>query len=77
MIIPESLKKGDRITIVSPAGKIDHFLVYKAKYTLEENGFEVINGEHALGSHGRYSGTREERLSDFINALEDEQTKAI
>lgn len=71
------LSKGDKIAIVAPAKSINKKQVFFAKEFFESNGFEVVLGEHCLGSHNYFSGTTEERVSDFQSALDDPQIKAI
>lgn len=71
------LKKGDKIVIVAPAKTIESDKVYYAKAYLEKAGFQVEIGQNCLGSHHYFSGTQLERISDFQNALDDPETKAI
>ena len=71
------LKKGDLIEIVAPAKSIDASSILFAKHLLEENGFRVRIGKNCLGTHFYFSGTTEERISDFQQALDNEEVKAI
>lgn len=71
------LKKGDLIEILAPAKSIEASHVNFSKALLEEKGFKVRISENCLGSHHYFSGTIEERLSDFQKALDDEAVKAI
>lgn len=74
---PAPLKKGDTISIVSPASIIDPVLVEKAAATLTLLGYNVHIGKHALGASGSYSGTVDERLDDITAALLDPDVRAI
>lgn len=74
---PAPLKKGDTISIVSPASIIDPVLVEKAAATLTLLGYKVRIGKHALGASGSYSGTVDERLDDITAALLDPDVRAI
>ena len=71
------LKKGDLIRIVAPAKAINENTVLFAKEKLEKKGFQVEISKHCTGRHGYFSGTIEERLSDFQKAIDDENVKAI
>lgn len=77
MIIPSYLKPGDRIRIVSPAGKLQREKVLPGIELLQDEGFEVIVGKHVFGKHFQYSGTDNQRLADFQEAIDDPETKAI
>lgn len=73
----ENLKKGDLIEILAPAKAIEKEHVYFAKKTLEDLGFKVRISENCLGQYNYFSGTISERLSDFQNAVDDNEVKAI
>lgn len=60
-----------KIKIVSPAKSIAMEHVNFAKRFLEDNGFTVEVGRFALGEHHYFSGTDQERLSDFQAAIDD------
>ena len=72
-----ALQEGDLIAIVAPAKHIGKEYINHAKNFLEANGFRVIVSEHCLGSHHYFSGTDEERLTDFQQALDNPEVKAI
>ncbi|MFR9164824.1 MAG: S66 peptidase family protein [Dysgonomonas sp.] len=76
-IIPQYLKKGDKVVIVSPAGYTERKYIDGAASTLSDWGLNVIIAPHATGQNGRFSGTVEERLSDLQNAMDDPDTKMI
>jgi muramoyltetrapeptide carboxypeptidase len=71
------LQKGDKVRLVSPAKSIEPSIVLEAKQLLEEKGFKVELGMNCLGSKNYFSGSDEERLVDFQEALDDPETKAI
>ncbi len=60
-----------KIRIVSPAKSIDQLHVDFAENFLEQHGFEIEIGTYALGQDHYFSGTIQERLSDFQYALDD------
>lgn len=62
---------------MSPAKRIEAVKVTEALTFLTEKGFEVQVGTYALGSHHYFSGTIEERLSDFQFALDDADLDVI
>ncbi|WP_163715610.1 S66 peptidase family protein [Mangrovibacterium lignilyticum] len=77
MLQPSFLNPGDRIRIVSPAGKIKDEKVLPSVKSLEYEGFEVLIGKHMLASHFQFAGTDQERLQDLQEALDDPKCKAI
>lgn len=77
MIQPPKLKIGDKAVVVSPAGKVDRELVYKAASVLTDWGLNVEIAENALCQSGRFSGFVEQRLSDLQKAMNDPEVKLI
>jgi len=77
MIKPKYLKSGDYISIVAPAGKIKKSVVEFAANKLKSWGLNVVLGKNLFNDQFQYSGTDEERLLDFQQALNDESIKAI
>lgn len=75
--VPEPLRRGDRVWIVSPASAVDPMLIEGAANALQRMGLRVTIAPHAAGRAGTYSGAASERLSDFQAALADEDTRAI
>ncbi len=77
MIVPSYLNPGDRIRIVSPAGKVQKDKVLPGIEMLRDEGFELIVGKHVFGHHFQYSGSDQQRASDLQEAINDPETKAI
>ena len=78
MIRPQPLGKGDKVAIVSPAGAIkDATIVAGAASTIESWGLRAVVMPHALSRDGYYAGTEKERLADVVDALCDDEIKAI
>lgn len=77
MIYPDPLQRGDKVCIVSPAGKIDADIVISAIDTLHAWGLDVTVSPHALDRHGRFASTVEHRLQDFLDAVQDSSIRAI
>lgn len=77
MKYPKPLMAGDTIAIVSPAGIINPDYVSGAVATLRGEGWNPVVYPHALGRHGSYSGTSDERLADLERALTDPSVRAI
>ena len=71
------LVKGDTVAIVAPAKAIDFDYIKFAKEKLEGFGFNVLVGKHTTGRFNYYSGTIEERLTDFQEALDNPEVKAV
>ena len=77
MFQADFLRPGDRIRIVSPAGKIQTEKVMPSVELLQKEGFEVLTGKHLTDTHFQFAGTDENRLQDLQEALDDPQCKAI
>lgn len=78
MKVPDNLKKGDVVAIVSPATKVKEEYVEGAAAFLERRGYAVRIMPGALGpSDGSFASSREQREADIRNALLDPDVKAI
>ena len=77
MILPEFLKKGDVIRLITPSGAIEPEYVAGASEVLASWGYIPQTGSYALSREGRFAGTTAERLKDLQDAFEDPQVKAI
>lgn len=76
-VYPAPLKKGDKIAICSPAGKINPDIVYEAAEVLRQQGWEPVIMPHALGENGYFSGTADERFSDLKEAFTNPEIRAV
>lgn len=80
VILPNSLKKGDKIAIISPAGAVEESSLESTIQLIRSKGYEPVLGKHTLGKFSlgyAYSGTEEERLEDLQWALDDENVRAV
>ncbi len=75
--IPQVLKKGDEIRIVAPASVVKKEYIDKSIAALSASGYKVSLGKHILSGYNQFAGTDEERLSDFQEAVNDQNVKAI
>lgn len=75
--MPQALRPGDKVAIVSPASKIDPVLIDAAASRLRNEGFAVEVMPHAKGESGSFSATARERLSDMVMALEDDDVRCV
>jgi len=79
-IYPKSLKKGDKIAIISPAGAVEPTQLEKGLQMIKNKGFEPVLGENLYTkfSNGyNYAGTEKQRLQDINWALNDPEISAI
>ncbi len=74
---PPFIKPGDKIRIVSPAGKVNKEHVLPAVEWLEKQGCKVELGKHVFANHFQFAGTDKQRLDDLQTALDDPETAAI
>ncbi len=77
MIIPKYLKPGDKIRIVSPAGKVKEEHVLPALEWFTQQGYKVELGKHVFAGHFQFAGTDKQRLDDLQTALDDPETASI
>ena len=77
MIIPEKLKIGDKIGIVSTARKISLEELKAAILILESWGLEIVLGQNLFEENNQFSGTIEQRTTDLQNMINDVEIKAI
>lgn len=77
MILPKPIKTGDKIRIVSPAGKLKEKRVFPAAEWLKNQGYKVELGKHVFAKHYEFAGTNEQRLEDLQEALNDTECKVI
>jgi len=79
LIQPKYLKTGDSIAILAPAGVLiqREEIINQAKELVESWGLNVRIGDHVFNQDNHFSGTDEERTSDFQKALDNPSIKAI
>jgi len=77
MIIPNKLKIGDKIGVISTARKITIEELSPALKTLESWGLKVVLGINLFQEDDQFSGTVEQRTSDLQCMIDDNSIKAI
>jgi len=77
MKFPSYLLPGDKVSIVSPAGKIERQIVELGADILKQQGFLVEIGLHAFDEEGVFAGSDYARAADMQKALDDKSVKAI
>lgn len=80
IIFPKSLKKADKIAIISPAGSVEEAQLQNTLDLIISKGYEPILGQYTLEKFQdgySYAGTEEQRISDINWALNDPEIKAI
>lgn len=78
--LPEKLKKGDKIAIISPAGAVEESQLEKGLQMIRDKGYEPVLGEHLYTkfSNGyNYAGTEKQRIRDLNWALNDDEISAV
>lgn len=77
-VLPQKLKKGDTIGIISPAGIVkDQKLWESTKKYFETKGYKVKIAPHAGDKNAYLAGKDENRFSDLMNFFTDDEIKAI
>jgi muramoyltetrapeptide carboxypeptidase len=77
MKFPPKLNEGDKVSIISPAGKIERRILEHASEMLTQIGFKVEIGNHAFDQEGIYAGSDSDRAADMQKVLDDKTIKAI
>lgn len=75
--LPAPLQVGDKVLIISPAGKIDKLLLKGLKDRLLKWGLLPIIGKHAAAKSSSFAGTIKQRLADLQYGLDSPIIKAI
>lgn len=80
LIIPEKLKKGDSIGVISPSAGLAPFAMHRIdnaiKY-IKKMGYGVVIGKHALKNDGYISASITERVEDIHSMFSNPKVKAI
>lgn len=74
---PSLLKKGDKVRVISPSGKVEENKIKLACKVLEAWGLNVEFGLHAFDVYNKLAGEDEDRASDLQQALDDDSVKAV
>ena len=80
IIFPQTLKKGDKIALISPAGAVEESELEKGIKLIESNGYEPVLGKHLYTKYSNgynYAGTEKERISEMNWAFNNEEIGAI
>jgi len=77
MKFPQKLRLGDKVSIISPAGKIERQLAERGAEILRQQGFQVVVGQHTFDEDGIFAGSDIARAEDMQKALNDKSVKAI
>lgn len=76
-IQPPFLRKGDEVSVISPAFCIDEDKLNSAVKILEGWGYKVRPGRNVLKRNGPFAGTDSERLEDLREAADRNSVKAV
>ena len=77
MILPEKLKIGDKIGVISTARKITLDELAPAIKTIESWELKVELGSNLFEADNQFSGTIEQRSTDLQTMIDDDSIKAI
>lgn len=77
LIKPKRLKKGDTISLITPASGLPEEIFNFALQNLADLGFKTKIGKHARTVNGFLAGTDKERLEDLHLAFGDAEVDAI
>lgn len=77
---PPKLQKGDKVALISPSNPVsDRLDVVETaiKNFEQQTGLKVVVGKNALSKYYYGSGTKQERLNDFHEAIANPEIKAV
>ncbi|HEY0533258.1 MAG TPA: LD-carboxypeptidase [Actinoplanes sp.] len=74
---PRRLSEGDLVALVAPSGWVPPERAQAAVDVLTGWGLGIRLGKHALGRHTYLSGTDEQRLADFNDALRSPEVRGV
>ena len=77
MKFPPWLKSGDKVAIISPAGKIERPIAERGAEILRQQGFRVEIGRHTFEKEGIFAGNDFDRAADMQTVLNDKSVRAI
>lgn len=77
MVIPEKLKAGDDVMILSTARKVSLEELEEPKKRLESWGLKVHYAPDLFESHNQFAGSDQQRASDLQVAIDSKSIKAI
>lgn len=77
IIVPDPLKPGDAVGVVSVSGPTDEASLQKGIAFLQSIGLRPIVGQYALESEGYVAGCDEHRLSDLNAMIRDRELHGI
>ena len=73
--IPNYLKEGDKIGLISTARKISRDELQEAIKCIESWGLEVVLGENLFNNYHQFSGQDDERTKDLQSMLDNQDIK--
>lgn len=76
-IVPFSLKKGDVVGVVAPAGVVDRSALRRGIHTLQQMGFRVKLAPHVFDKSAFFAGDHRTRLADMNAMIQDKEVSAI
>lgn len=80
MIIPERLKKGDKIGVVAPSDPVigkNIEEIKRAKEIIEDLGYKVTFSEHLFSNTNEYSASPQEKAQDINQMFKNKEIKMI
>ena len=77
MKFPPYLLPGDKVAVISPAGKIEREIAEHGTEILRNLGFRVEIGCNAFEKEGIFAGSDSARAADMQRVLDDKSVKAI
>jgi muramoyltetrapeptide carboxypeptidase len=77
MLKPDTLRKGDMIAVVAPAGAVEAVVVTAGVRFLEDLGYRVLVGPSVFSRDGYLAGSDAERVADLERMFQHPDVRAI
>jgi muramoyltetrapeptide carboxypeptidase len=77
LIKPKSVKPGDTVAFIAPAGPVTDEQLLNARQRIENLGFKVSYSDRILSRNGYLAGDDKSRLTEFHEAFEDHNNNLI
>lgn len=76
-MIPPFLKRGDKVGVISPAGRVSKAGIEKGIDIFKSWGLDIVIGSHVFDEYSYLSSSDDNRFSDLQNMIDDNSIQAI
>ena len=77
MIFPESLKKGDAIGVIAPAGPFDKDEYFKGKQLLDDKGYKIVEAPNIFNNDSYLYSDEQKKIEDIEFVFKNKEIKGV